>query len=61
MSDDNRANWRELCAAAAKELDSEKLISLVNQILQDFDSQFDNRDPGAIFSVRSTSAAPDVS
>lgn len=24
-------DWRELCAAAAEEFDSEKLISLVNQ------------------------------
>jgi hypothetical protein len=27
-------DWRELCAAAAEEFDSEKLINLVNQILQ---------------------------
>jgi len=28
------SDWRELCAKAAEEPDSEKLISLVNQILQ---------------------------
>jgi len=26
--------WRELCAAASEEPDSEKLMSLINQILQ---------------------------
>jgi hypothetical protein len=30
-------DWRELCAAAAEEPDSEKLASLVNQILEVFD------------------------
>ncbi len=29
-----RDSWRELCAAASEEPDSEKLMSLVNQILQ---------------------------
>jgi len=32
-------DWRELCAAAAEEFDSEKLINLVNQILQAFDER----------------------
>jgi hypothetical protein len=33
----NKADWRELCAAAADEPDSEKLACLVGQILQAFD------------------------
>jgi hypothetical protein len=39
MAENNRADWRELCAAAAKEPDSEKLVSLVNQILDVFDDR----------------------
>jgi hypothetical protein len=30
-------DWRELCAAAAVEPDSEKLVALVDQILRAFD------------------------
>jgi hypothetical protein len=30
-------DWRELCAEVAEEPDSERVISLVNQILQAFD------------------------
>ncbi|MGA6987261.1 MAG: hypothetical protein WBZ01_14505 [Terriglobales bacterium] len=30
-------DWRELCAEAADEPDSERVVSLVNQILQAFD------------------------
>jgi hypothetical protein len=30
-------HWRQLCAEAAEESDSEKVASLVNQILQAFD------------------------
>ncbi len=30
-------NWRQLCAAAAVELDSEKLVVLVDQILRAFE------------------------
>jgi hypothetical protein len=32
-------DWRELCAAAAVEPDSEKLVALVNQILRAFDER----------------------
>ena len=39
MAESNRKDWRELCAAAAQEPDSEKLFSLVNQILQAFDER----------------------
>ena len=35
----NEKDWRELCAAAAEEPDSEKLISIVNQILEAFDTR----------------------
>jgi len=35
-------DWRELCAEAADEPDSERVFSLVNQILQAFD-EFDQR------------------
>jgi hypothetical protein len=38
MAENNRGDWRELCAAASREPDSEKLFSLVNQILQAFDA-----------------------
>lgn len=34
-------DWRELCAAASQETDSEKLVSLVDQILRAFDEQYD--------------------
>ena len=43
MSQSNGKDWRELCAAAVEDPDSEKLVSLVNQILQ----AFDERDQGA--------------
>jgi hypothetical protein len=39
MADSTRKDWRELCAAAAEEPDSERLASLVNQILQVFDER----------------------
>ena len=37
MAEQNSKDWRELCAAAAREFDSEKLSSLVEQILQELD------------------------
>jgi hypothetical protein len=37
MAESHQEDWRELCAAAATETDSEKLFSLVNQILQAFE------------------------
>jgi hypothetical protein len=39
MAESNGKDWRELCAAAAEEPDSEKLVSLVNQILLAFDER----------------------
>jgi hypothetical protein len=39
MSESKRDDWRELCAAAAKEPDSDKLVSLVNQILDVLDER----------------------
>jgi hypothetical protein len=48
MAENDGKDWRELCAAAAEEPDSEKLVSLVNQILQ----AFDERDQGVILSGR---------
>jgi hypothetical protein len=39
MPDPRQEDWRELCAAAAKEPDSDKLFSLVNQILKAFDDR----------------------
>jgi len=42
----NGKNWRQLCAAAAVELDSEKLVSLVDQILR----AFEERDREAVIS-----------
>jgi len=38
MAESNRERWRELCAAAAEETDSEQLFFLVNQILEAFDN-----------------------
>lgn len=35
----NESDWRELCAAAAEEPDSEKVFSLVHQILRAFDER----------------------
>jgi hypothetical protein len=35
----NGKDWRELCAAAAEERDSDKLVSLVNQILKAIDER----------------------
>jgi hypothetical protein len=35
-------DWRELCAAAAEEPDSQKLFHLVNQILRAFDERDQN-------------------
>jgi len=37
MAASQERDWRELCARAAEEPDSEKLVSLVNQILQALD------------------------
>lgn len=37
MAECDGKDWRELCAAAAEEPDSERLVSLVNQILQVLD------------------------
>jgi hypothetical protein len=37
MDSNKGKHWRELCAEAAEEPDSEKVASLVNQILQAFD------------------------
>jgi hypothetical protein len=37
MDSSNGKHWRELCAEASEEPDSERVISLVNQILQAFE------------------------
>lgn len=37
MAQSNGKHWRELCAAASEEPDSEKLFSLVNQLLAALD------------------------
>jgi hypothetical protein len=39
MAESNRSDWRELCAAAAKEPDSEKLADLVDQIIKALDAR----------------------
>jgi len=39
MADRNRKDWRQLCTAAAAELDPEELVMLVQQILQAFDER----------------------
>ncbi len=43
MSDRNARDWRDLCAEASQELDSEKLVSLVDQILQELDENLESR------------------
>lgn len=48
MAENSEKRWRELCAAAAVEPDSEKLVTLVHQILQ----AFDERDRGDLLSER---------
>jgi len=37
MNKEKENHWRDLCARAAEEPDSEKVVFLVNQILQAFD------------------------
>ena len=44
----NGEDWRKLCAAAVEEPDSEKLVSLVHQILR----AFDERDQAVKLSAR---------
>jgi hypothetical protein len=39
MANGESTDWRDLCAAAAKEEDSAKLTSLVNQIIKAFDER----------------------
>jgi len=39
MAESKHKDWRELCAAAAKELDSDKLVSLAHQIIQALDER----------------------
>jgi hypothetical protein len=38
MAESDQTGWRELCAAAAKEPDSEKLVNLVDQIIHALDA-----------------------
>ena len=45
MTERKPEDWRKLCAAAANEPDSEKLFSLVSQILEAFDDR--RKDPRA--------------
>ena len=39
MAESNRIDWRELCAAAATEPDSQKLAHLVDQIIRALDER----------------------
>jgi hypothetical protein len=39
MAEGNCIDWRELCAAAAKESDSKKLADLVDQIIKALDDR----------------------
>jgi hypothetical protein len=48
MAQRNGKDWRALCAAAVEEPDSEKVVSLVNQIIQ----ALDDHDQGAVLSIR---------
>ena len=49
MAKSNGKDRRELCAAATEEPDSEKLVSLINEILE----AFDQRDQGGALSRHS--------
>jgi hypothetical protein len=39
MAESNRTDWRQLCAVAATETDSEKLADLVHQLIQALDER----------------------
>jgi hypothetical protein len=39
MAEGNSTDWRQLCAAAATETDSEKLAELVNQLVRALDER----------------------
>jgi hypothetical protein len=41
MAEGNRTYWRQLCAAAATETDSEKLVELVHQLIKALDERGD--------------------
>jgi hypothetical protein len=41
MAEGNRTDWRQLCAAAAKETDSEKLAEVVHQLIRALDERGD--------------------
>lgn len=46
-------DWKQLCAAASEEPDSDKLVSLVHQIIQAFDEDDDRKKNPAAEDVRS--------
>jgi hypothetical protein len=46
-------DWKQLCAAASQEPDSEKLVSLVHQILQAFNEQDDEKKNPAAADIHS--------
>jgi hypothetical protein len=41
MAESNRTDWRQICAAAAMETDSEKLADLVHQLIKALDERGD--------------------
>ena len=53
MAEGERRDWRELCAAAANETDSEELTSLIEKIL----CALEERERGATFPAHSSEAA----
>ncbi|MFZ3340510.1 MAG: hypothetical protein WA213_06480 [Terriglobales bacterium] len=48
MIENKSTDWRELCAAAAREEDAEKLTCLVNQIIEAFDQSLPSRDSSGL-------------
>ncbi len=50
MVESKGKDWRELCAEAAEEPDSEKVVTLVNQILEAFDED-DQKLPKGVWPV----------
>ena len=50
----NGRDWKQLCAAASEEPDSEKLVSLVHQIIQAFNEDDDRKKNPAAEDIHST-------
>jgi hypothetical protein len=54
ITEKNGRDWKQLCAAASEEPDSEKLVSLVHQIIQAFNEDDDRKKNPAAEDIHST-------